>query len=123
MDINNIITRIGYNFDELMNNTLFSTFITVFLCIYGALIGPRMPKFVITLFNNFIFKILIISIIAYRANKNPQLSLLFAIIFVLTINAITDNEHLEAFKQIETFQNAKSEFKVLNEQDHFISDD
>jgi hypothetical protein len=100
---NTFLSNIMNNFDQLMLNPYFSTIITIILSVYAALASPKLPSYFKKLFDNSIFKILIISFIGYRANKNPQLSLLVAICFVVTLNFLSEQENKEAFSQIETF--------------------
>ena len=101
--INTFLSNTMKNFDNLMLNPYFATVITIILSVYAALASPKLPNFLKKLFDNSIFKVLIISFIAYRANKNPQLSLLIAICFVVTLNFLAEKENKEAFEQIETF--------------------
>ena len=100
---NTFLSNIMNNFDQLMLNPYFSTIITIILSVYAVLASPKLPSYFKKLFDNSIFKILIISFIGYRANKNPQLSLLVAICFVVTLNFLSEQENKEAFSQIETF--------------------
>lgn len=90
-------------FDQLMLNPYFATILTIILTVYAALASPKLPNFLKKLFDNTIFKIFIISFIAYRANKNPQLSILIAICFVITLNYLAQKETKETFEQIERF--------------------
>ena len=101
--INNYINLIMSKFDDLMLNKYFSTIFTVFLTVYAVYSSPKLPSFVKELFNNSIIKIIMITFIGYRANKDPQTSLLIAICFVITLNLLNENETNEAFEQIETF--------------------
>jgi uncharacterized membrane protein YdjX (TVP38/TMEM64 family) len=103
-EINSKLNTLMLNFDNLMLNPIFATVITIILAVYAALASPRLPNFIKTLFDNSIFKIIIITFIGYRANKNPQLSLMVAIAFVVTLNVISEKDTKEAFQQIETFQ-------------------
>jgi hypothetical protein len=101
--VNTFISNIINTFDQWMLNPYFATTITIILTVYASLASPNLPNFLKKLFDNSIFKILIISFIAYRANKNPQLSLLVAVCFVITLNFLAEKENKEAFEQIETF--------------------
>lgn len=101
--LNIYLTNTGKSFDRFMLNPYFATIVTIILTMYATLASPNLPNFLKNLFNNSIFKILIISFIAYRANKNPQFSLLISICFVITLNLIADQENKEAFLQIENF--------------------
>ncbi len=101
--VNNVLNGIMKGFDSWMANPYFATTITIILAVYASLASPKLPSYFKKLFDNSIFKILIITFIAYRANSNPQLSLLIAICFVITLNFLAEKETKEAFEQIETF--------------------
>ena len=66
------------------------TIITIFLVIYISLLGTNLPKFIQNLFNNTIFKILILFIFVYINNENisPRVSILIIISYVLTLDYI-----------------------------------
>lgn len=101
--INTFLNNTMKSFDQLMLNPYFATIITIILTVYAVLASPKLPNFLKKLFDNTIFKIIIISFIAYRANKNPQLSILIAICFVITLNYLAEKETKETFEQIERF--------------------
>lgn len=101
--INTFLNNTMKGFDQLMLNPYFATILTIILTVYAALASPKLPNFLKKLFDNTIFKIFIISFIAYRANKNPQLSILIAICFVITLNYLAEKETKETFEQIERF--------------------
>ena len=101
--INTFLNNTMKSFDQLMLNPYFATILTIILTVYAALASPKLPNFLKKLFDNTIFKIIIISFIAYRANKNPQLSILIAICFVITLNYLAEKETKETFEQIERF--------------------
>jgi len=101
--VNTFISNTMNSFDQWMVNPYFATTVTIILSVYASLASPNLPNFLKRLFDNSIFKILIISFIAYRANKNPQLSLMVAVCFVITLNFLAEKENKEAFEQIETF--------------------
>jgi hypothetical protein len=59
--------------------------LTIFLGIYIILLHNIIPKNFINLFNNDIFKIIILLIIVSISNKYKTISILLSIIFILTI--------------------------------------
>ncbi len=64
--------------------------ITLFISIYVSVARPTLPNFVIKLFENPIFRLIIISYIVYRDNNNNDyvLSLFVASVFLITIHMI-----------------------------------
>ena len=70
----------------------------MFLVFYGGFSKPSLPIFIIELFKLPIFRILILSLIVYKGNRNPTLSIMVAVGFVLIMDKIRKNE---------TFSNTK----------------
>jgi hypothetical protein len=91
------------NLDVLLDNTYVSTFITLFLAMYAGLAKPTLPSFISNLFQNQLFRIAILALIAYRGNRNPQLSIMAAVAFTVTLNKLAEQNQQEAFKQLEHF--------------------
>ena len=73
-----------------MFKDLISTIITLFLTLYISLLGPNLPLVIQNLFNNTIFKIIILFIFIYINNENisPKISILIVIAYVLTLEFI-----------------------------------
>lgn len=76
---------------------VFSTILTIFLALYAALLGPELPKSIKNLFNNTIFRIIVLFLVVYKGNKDPRLSIMIAIAFVLTLDYLHVMDTKEAF--------------------------
>ena len=84
------------SFDSLVNKNLgwvhenkyVLPVISLVLGVYAALARPKLPKFIEKLFENPIFRLLMISYIIYRGNQDPQLSIMIAAAFLVTIHMI-----------------------------------
>ena len=85
---------------EVANNKYVSTAITIGLGLYAALLGPNLPKFVKDLFTNTLFRILVLFLIAVRANNDPAMSIVMAVAFILTLDYIYKQDAQETFKTI-----------------------
>jgi hypothetical protein len=81
--------------------------VTFFLVFYGATASPKLPNFILNLFKNDIFRVLILSLIVYKGNSNPTLSILVASAFIIVMNMVNKNKIAEEFKDIfkENFAN------------------
>jgi len=94
---NNSIQNIFYNINDELNSQLQNPYISgtlnILLILYSSLAAPELPDFMKTFFKSTIGKIIIISLIAFTANKNINISLLVAIAFVITLNFINTEEH------------------------------
>ena len=88
------------NLKKIFGNQYISTIITIFLALYAALLGPELPSGLRKLFNNTIFRIIILFLIVYRANKDPRLAIMIAVVFVLTLDFMTRMDAKEAFRSM-----------------------
>lgn len=77
-----------------------SVILTMILVFYGGLAGPKLPPFVLDLFEKPIFRIFILSLIVYKSNSNPTLSILISIIFTSIMNTINNKKKMENFSQV-----------------------
>jgi hypothetical protein len=84
------------SFDSLVNNNLgwvhenkyVLPVLSLILGLYAALARPKLPKFIEKLFENPIFRLVMISYIIYRGNNDPQLAVMIAAAFLITIHMI-----------------------------------
>jgi hypothetical protein len=84
------------SFDSLVNNNLgwvhdnkyVFPVLSLILGVYAALARPKLPKFIEKLFENPIFRLVMISFIIYRGNKDPQLAVMIAAGFLITMHMI-----------------------------------
>jgi hypothetical protein len=99
-EINNIL-------DTLFDNKYITTFIILFFVTYGSFLGTggKPPAIVIYAFKHPVIRILLLTLLAYLANKNIQVSLSIALIFYLTQQYIFNQESFEQIKSLEMYQN------------------
>jgi hypothetical protein len=67
----------------LYNNIL--VFFGLIISYYASMTAPKLPKYIINLFNNTYIKILIVFIIAYKLCKNPFISLVVSVILLIIL--------------------------------------
>lgn len=79
------------------NPTLF-TFVSLFLILYGSLTKPQLPPIMRQLFDNAIFRVIILSSILLRKGNDIQLSLMIAIAYVYTIQLNNMEKTKEKFQ-------------------------
>lgn len=100
----------------LDRNEYVSAALTIFLILYAGLAAPQLPEYVANLFDNPLFKLLILFLIAYSANKNPTVSVIAAIglmISIHTLNRIKLNKGLLAMMAMQ--EQAAAEEQVAPE--------
>ena len=63
------------------NSSLF-IFVTIFTALYGGKAAPPLPEVFTDLFTQPWFRIAVLSLIAYGANKDPKTAIMSAILFM-----------------------------------------
>jgi hypothetical protein len=71
--------------DKGLSNIYVSTGLKVFLGLYAAMAAPKLPPFILKLFENPLMKVFWAGLIVIFATKKPDIALLLAIAFVITI--------------------------------------
>jgi hypothetical protein len=90
---------------DVFDNKYVSTSITILLGLYLAMLGPTLPKVVRDLFNNTLFRIMVLFLILVKGNQNPSLSIMIAAAFILTLDYVQVMESREAFTAVEQMTN------------------
>ena len=85
---------------DILNDKYISTALTIMVGLYAATLGPDLPPFVKDLFSNSIFKIIVLFLVVVRANKNPMMSIVIAVAFVMTLEHIQKKDAFSAFASV-----------------------
>jgi len=86
-------------YSSLHSNKIASTILTTFLIVYGGMASPNLPGFVKKMFENKIFKILILSLVVYSSNKDPKFAIMMALVFTITLTLIDQKNFFEKFTE------------------------
>ena len=113
--------------EPLFKNKRVAVIVTFFLVFYGGAAGPKLPSFfIISLFENAVFRVFILSLIVYKGNSNPMLSIMIAVIFTLTMDMINKQKLFEKFTSIENFSGDISgndlDFSLEGSFENFVDD-
>lgn len=92
-----IMDKIDNVLETVFSHKYGSIVLTMFLVFYSGLAAPKLPSFIRNLFENPIFRILILSLIVYKGNKDPQLAIMIAVGFTVTMNFISSQRFFENF--------------------------
>lgn len=101
------------NPDKLLANPLVYCVIIVVLSMYGPRLSPKLPAGVKDLFNNNIFRFVVIVLVAYLSNRNLQASILIAAGFALLLSVANNQAVEEEFD--EHFNNNYSNYDTIRE--------
>ena len=88
-----------------LSNPYIMAVLKISLALYGAQIAPKSPKYIEDLFKNTFVKILLIFMIIYLSERDFQLAILLAVIYVLGMNVVSGRGIFESFS------NYSSEYK------------
>lgn len=83
--------------DQVLRNPYIMAVLKVSLALYAAQMAPRLSPVVSGIFQYTLVKIVSVFLIAYFADVDFQLSILLAIIFVLSINLFAGRSPFESF--------------------------
>ena len=84
-----------------LENKYVGTIVSLFLVLYGGLARPALPNFVKQLLANDIFRMLYVFLLAYIAEKNVQVALVCAVVFMVLNGLWADAEVKEAFESLD----------------------
>jgi hypothetical protein len=93
---------------DLLDNKYVKTGITIMLGLYAALLGPELPKSVRDLFENSIFKMVVLFFVVVRGNKDPQMALMIAIAYVLTLEYLQKQDVISGFASVSLLENMEN---------------
>ncbi len=91
-------TVVNQNLGWVHENKYVLPVLSLCLGMYAALARPKLPSFIAKLFENPVFRLVVIAYIIYRGNKDPQLSLMIAAAFLITMHMI-NKQQIESLSQ------------------------
>lgn len=98
MDQVNMVTQSIQSYTEpVLRNPYVMAILKVSLILYAARIAPNPPSYLQALFENTFFKILAIFMIMVFVDVDFQLAIIFATIYVVTMNYLSGRKLLESF--------------------------
>lgn len=103
------------NPEKLLSNPIIFCILIVFLSMYGPRLSPKLPDAVRDLFNNNIFRFIVIVLVAYLSNKNLQSAILIAVGFSLLLSIANTQQVEEDFE--EHYRNNYSNYDTIREVD------
>ena len=81
----------------LVQNSYLVGVLTIFLTMYGPRLHPKLPPTLRNLFNNPVFRGIVLFLIAYLSSSNFQSSIVITVIFLVTMNLLHTDHVLEKF--------------------------
>lgn len=110
---------------NLFENKYFFAVFSIFMFMYAAQIRQPLPKFMMDLFQNPIFRVGILFLVLVRGYKDPQFSLIVSVAFVLIMNTVNEQLFKEKFTDTdinEYFSDSSSKKEVCNKMQEDINE-
>lgn len=79
------------------SNSYTKSILTLFLVLYGGLAAPKLPAGLLKLFDNQIFRIIILALIVYMGQKDAMFAIMIAVAFVISMNTLSQKKIQENF--------------------------
>lgn len=76
---------------SFLDDPIVGGFLKLFLVLYGGLAAPSLPPKVAALFTNTYFRIVILGLVLWIANRDPALSVMIATVFFVSLSYATKN--------------------------------
>lgn len=99
--VKNISVTVEKNLDKILSNPYVMAILKITLALYAAQLAPKLPTGASSVFDNTFIKIIAVALISYMANKDFQLSIMLALIFVLGVNITSGRQAFESFAAID----------------------
>ena len=88
--------------NEVFSNPYSKTILTMFLVLYGGLAAPKLPKVIADLFDNDVFRVIILAAVVYMGNRDPKLAIMIAMGFVISMNTLSNYKMFENFTLLDS---------------------
>jgi hypothetical protein len=111
------------NYLKVLDNEYVSGFLRLFIMLYAGLAAPELPKKIADLFKKDVFKIVIFILILLVARKKPDIAILTAVAFMLTIQTINKYDIAEHMTAYTCTCTEKEEPEINTKQDTADDDD
>ena len=110
------IEKISYDIDgflkPIFTDKISSSIISLILVLYAGLAAPKLPKSISKLFENKIFKLIVLVIIAYTASKDASIAIITAVALVLSMQTLSSYEKpVKVVKKVEVKKQDKVDDK------------
>ena len=105
--IQQLYNQVSSSFNPPVNNILNpfegttsvgALFLRIFLIVYASMVAPKLPAQMLDWFDWVPFRIFVLFLIAWSASHDPSVSILIAVGFYASINALQGKKLLEKYE-------------------------
>jgi hypothetical protein len=101
---------------KFLDNENVALGVAMFVALYGLSLGRApLPPMIRNLFNNNLFRVAFLSLLLIaNFKKTPHVAVAVALIFVVTLNYLSEEEMKEEFARLEAFRNERRVKRSFN---------
>lgn len=85
--------------NNALQNPYLKSGLALFLVLYSSMSRPELPSMIMLLFDNAIFRLLVLTLIVFMSNGDVQVALLVAVAFTVTLNFLNEQKIAEGFAE------------------------
>ena len=99
------------DFNNILQNDYVAVILAIFVIAYGfALSRVQLPGYIRNLFNNDIFRVVFLSLLLiHNFNRTPHVAVAIALIFVITLHYLHEQEIKETISYYNDYKNNKKQ--------------
>ena len=91
--IDNVVSKTK----SIFSNTYVNAFLTIFVIVYVSLARPELPDFMMKLFDNPLFRLLVLIGIAFIGSRDIQSAILVAVTFTIIMNLLNEKKVVNGY--------------------------
>ena len=113
---------------QILDNKYISAMIGLFLALYAGLAAPKLPKYITIYFDNPMFKLGVMFLIAYMATKDPPVAIIASVALLVSLQTLssqkTTDKVVKAVKsKVNTIKSEVEKSKYLKDITEGFADD
>ncbi len=107
-NISKITSMASSGVTSFINDDLVTAILIIFVTVYMSKIRFGVPVYITNLFKNDIFRVVFLSLLLiYSFNKSPHVAIIIALVFVVTLHYIGEQEKFESIAYYDAYKNQK----------------
>ena len=114
--INKVSSTVDTGVSTVLQNPYIMAFVKLTITLYAIQLAPKLPDQAYKLFENTYVKMFGLFLIVYIGNRDLQLAIMLAVVYVLGVNMAAGRHFLESFTQAEFTGNNTPRGKLLEPQ-------
>lgn len=111
--VNNVSRTIDAGLQQALANPYLMAVLKVTLVLYAAQIAPRLPNQVSVMFQNTYVKMALLFLIIYLSERDFQLAIVLAVLFVIGANYLSGRQLMESFSGYSSQYQATGSAKLI----------